>query len=72
MSNSSVRCIVHSDMKLHPYKLQIMHSLNDRDKEACLQFCRQCQGILIEDPDLPNNLLMSYFFIFNGTVNKQN
>jgi len=59
MSNNSVWCIVHSDMNLHPYKLQIMYSLNDRDKEVCLQFCWHCQGILTEDPNLLNNLLMT-------------
>ena len=71
VSSSSVWCIVHSDMNLHLYKLQIMHSLNDQDKEVCLQFCCQLQGILTEDPDLLNNLLMTYIFIFNDRVDKQ-
>jgi len=39
-----------------------------------LQFCRQFVEILIENPDLPNKLLMSdeAYFHFHGTVNKQN
>ena len=74
MSNSSVWCIVHSDMNLHPYSLQIVHSLNGQDKDVCLQFFCQCWGILTEDPDLPNNLLMTdeAHFHLHGTVNMQN
>ena len=39
-----------------------------------LQFCRQFVGILTENPDLPNKLLMSdeAHFHLHGTVNKQN
>ena len=38
-----------------------------------LQFCRQFVGILTENPDLPNKLLMSdeAHFHLHGTVNKQ-
>ena len=38
MSDRSVRRILHSDQNLHPYKLQIVNSLSDRDKEVRLQF----------------------------------
>jgi len=39
-----------------------------------LQFCHQFVGILTENPDLPNKLLMSdeAHFHSHGTVNKQN
>ena len=39
-----------------------------------LQFCRQFVGILTENPDLPNKLLMSgeAHFHLHGTFNKQN
>ena len=39
-----------------------------------LQFCRQFVGILTENPDLPNKLLMSdkAYFNLHGTVNKHN
>jgi len=74
MSNSSVRRILHSDFNLHPHNLQIVHSLRDRGKEVHLQFCCQFQGILNEDPDLPNNLLIidEAYFHLQDTVNKQN
>jgi hypothetical protein len=51
-----------------------VHFFSDWDKEVCLQICCQFQGILTENPDLPNNLLMSdeANFHLHGTVNKQN
>jgi hypothetical protein len=70
----SVQFILHSDLNLHPHKLKIVHSLSDRDREVCLQFYCQFQGILAENPDLPNDLLMNDEAHFNlhGTVNEQN
>jgi hypothetical protein len=60
-------------MNLHPYKLQSVHSLSDRDKEVRSQFCRHFHGILPENPDLPNYLLMSEEanLHLQDTVNKQ-
>jgi len=74
MSDSSVRRILRSDLSLHPYKLQVVHALSNRDRERRWQFCRQFVGILIENPDLPNKLLMSdeAHFHLQGTINKQN
>jgi len=63
---------MHTDLNLHPYKLQILHSLSDRDKQVSLQFDRHFQAILSENPDLLNNLLMSNkaHFHLHGPVNK--
>jgi hypothetical protein len=74
MSDRSVQHILQSDLHLHPYKLQIVQSLNDQDKEVSLQFSSHFQGILTENSDLPNNLLMSgeADFHLHGIVNKQN
>ena len=36
-----------------------MHSLSDRNKETRLQFCRHFQGIVTENPVLPNKFLVS-------------
>jgi hypothetical protein len=51
-----------------------LHFFSDRDKEVCLQFCRQFQGILTENPDLLNKFLVNdeANFHLHGTVNKQN
>ena len=74
MSDRSVRRILCSDLSLHPYKLQVVHALSNRDREMHLQFCRQFVGILSENPDQLNKLLMSDEAHFHsyGTVNKQN
>ena len=70
MSDRSVWRILRTDLSLQPYKLQIANP----DREMRLWFCRQFVGILTENPDLPNNLLMSdaAHFHLHGTVNKQN
>ena len=51
-----------------------MHALSNRDRKMRLQFCRQFVGILTENPDTLNKLLMSdeAHFHLHGTVNKQN
>jgi len=74
MSDRSVQRILRSDLSLHPYKLQVVNALSNRDREMHLQFCHQFVEILIENPDLPNKLLMSdeAHFHLHGTINKQN
>ena len=67
----SVECILHSDLNLHPYKLQIVHSLSNQGKEVhLLIFFGQFQGILAENPELPNDRLMNdeAHFHLCGTV----
>jgi len=74
ISDRSVWHILHNDLNLHPYKLQILHSLGDWDKQVSLQFGHHFQAILTENPGLLNNLLMSHEAHFNlrGPVNKLN
>ena len=67
MSDRSVWRILHTDLNLHPYKLQILHSLSDRDKRVSLQFGHHFQALLTENPDLLNNLLTSdktHFYVW--------
>ena len=74
LSDRSLQRILRMDLSLHPYKVQVVHALSNRDREMGLQFCRQFVEILTENPDLPNKLLMSdeAHFHLHGTVNKQN
>jgi len=72
MSGRNVRHILHTDPNLHPYNLQILHSLGDRDKQVSLLFGQHFQAILTENPDLLNNLLMSDKTHLRGPVNKLN
>ena len=71
LSERSARRILRSDLSLHPYKLQVEYALSNRDREMRLQFCRKFVGILSENTDLPNKLLMSddAHFHLHGTVN---
>jgi len=59
MSDKSVGRILHSDLSPQQYKLKVVHALSNRDREIRLQICPQFVGILTENPDLRNNLLMS-------------
>jgi len=74
MSDRSVRRILCSDLSLHPYKLQVVHALSNRDREMRLQLCCHFVEILTENPDLLNKLLMSdeAHFHLHSIVNKQN
>ena len=74
MSDTSVQRILRSDLSFHLYKLQVVHALSNRDREMRLQFCHKFVGILTENPDLPNKLLICdvRHFHLHGTVNKQN
>lgn len=62
------------EIKFHPYKLQIVQKINERDKEARLAFCTTMNGLLRETPDILNHLLMTdeAHFHLSGFVNKQN
>jgi len=74
VSDRSVRHILHSDLSLHTYKLQVVHALSNQDREMRLQFCHQFVGILTDNPHLLNELLMSdeAHFHLHGTVNNLN
>ena len=62
------------EIKFHPYKLQVVQQLNNRDKEVRVAFCTAMSGLLWENPDILNNLLMTdeAHFHLSGFVNKQN
>ena len=73
MSDRSVRRILHEQL-FHPYKIQVVQHLSDRDKTARLEFCHRIMELITQDPTLINNLVMSdeAHFHLSGTVNKQN
>jgi hypothetical protein len=59
MSDRCVRPILLSGLNLHPYKLKTVRSLSNRVKDVRLQLCSHYLGILTENTDFPNNLLIS-------------
>lgn len=58
VSNRSLHRMI-KEIKFHPYKLQVVQQINERDKEAGLAFCTSMSGLLQKNPDFMNNLLMT-------------
>ena len=74
ISDRSVRRILHLDLKFHPYKLQVVQQLLERDLQARQTFCTQLLEVIDTEPDFLNNFMMSdeAHFHLSGYVNKQN
>jgi hypothetical protein len=74
LSDRSVRRILHLDCKFHPYKIQVVQELKERDLVARTQYCREMLARMEDDEDFIHNLFMSdeAHFHLSGFVNKQN
>lgn len=74
ISNRSVRRILHNDLNHHPYKIQLVHAMNNADHVSRLAFCNQLLAMMNDNAELINNLWMSdeAHFHLSGFVNKQN
>lgn len=74
ISNRTVRRILHKDLHLHPYKIQIVQALNGTDYVSRQRFCAEFLDLINQDEDIVNNLWMSdeAHFHLSGYVNKQN
>ena len=57
ISQSSVHRILTNQLKLHPYRIQVVHSLSDRDKENRVTFANEMLNRISEDPTLVQNIL---------------
>lgn len=73
ISHKSAQTIWHKE-KYHPYKVCLVHELNEDDFDRRLQFCEIMQPICHQDQNFAANILFSdeATFYLNGTVNKQN
>lgn len=73
LSQSSVKKILHT-AKYHPYKIRLIHELNEDDYDRRLEFCESMQERCNLDPFFCRNILFSdeAAFFLNGTVNRQN
>lgn len=60
--------------KYFPYKIRLVHELNDDDPDRRLQFCEEMSQRLIDNPDLLFNICFSdeCTFYLNGAVNRHN
>jgi hypothetical protein len=74
LSTRTVRRILHNDLQLFPYKVQIVQQLLPNDFGTRIKFCNRFQQLLHENHEFMSNLLMSdeAHFHLCGVVNKQN
>ena len=73
LNECSVRRILHKDLHYHPYNIQVVHELSERDKTNRVQFCNEFLDLVKNNSDKVNILLMSdeAHFPVSGYVNKQ-
>ena len=62
------------DLHYHPYKSQVAQELSERDKVNRLQLCNEFLGLVKNNSDIVNTLLISdeAHFHVSGYVNKHN
>ncbi|XP_053946986.1 uncharacterized protein LOC128855816 isoform X2 [Anastrepha ludens] len=74
VSRQSLQTIMHKDLDLFPYKIQMVNKLNAADLPIRLEFCQKILQMVEEDQNMLNCLFMSdeVHFDLNGNVNKQN
>lgn len=60
--------------KYHPYKIQLLHELNEDDPDRRLQFCEQFMTRCDRNRNFLNSIIFSdeATFTLNGTVNRHN
>ncbi|KAJ4446169.1 hypothetical protein ANN_12862 [Periplaneta americana] len=78
LSNTSIRRILHKNLHVHPYKIQVVQTLKDADKVNRMIFCQKCLDINVNllfcKIHKIHNMLMSdeaHFHIY-GYVNQLN
>lgn len=74
MCPSSLWNILHHDIGLHAYKIQLVQDLKPNDHQLRRTFGEWAEGIIAVDDEFPRNILFSdeAHFWLNGYVNKQN
>ena len=72
MSRRSLHCILHDELKFHPYKIMIVQQLSKGDFAQCRDFCENVLAIFTEDANAVVMMSDEAYFHLNGFVNKQN
>lgn len=74
LSDRTVRRVLKLDLHNHPYKLQVVQTLNENDIAARRRFCERFLVMIEENQDIVHNFWMSdeAHFHLSGYVNKQN
>ena len=70
----TVQIIIHNDLKLFPYKVQIIEKQADANKQERSEFCHSISERIENNPDDLGLILFSdkAHFHLSGHVNKQN
>lgn len=73
LSHTSVHKALKAE-KFHPYKVQLIHELNEDDFDRRIQFCEEMMQRCIQDPLFKTKIVFSdeASFSLNGHVNRQN
>lgn len=73
MSHTSVHKVLKAE-KFHPYKVQLIHELNDDDFDRLVQCCEEMMLRCVQDPLFKTKIVFSdeACFSLNGQVNRQN
>lgn len=73
VNTASIRSILKT-FKFHPYKIRLVHDLNEDDPDRRLQFCEDMMARIDADPDLPLNIVFSdeATFQLSGECNRHN
>jgi len=71
LSTRTVQRILHNDLQLFPYKVQIVQRLLPNDFVTRIEFCNRFQQLLHENHEFMSNLIMSneQHFHLCGVVN---
>ena len=74
ISETSLRRILHKDLGMTPYKVQLVHELKPIDHPMCFRFAKWACDRLIEDADFGKKITFSdeAHFDLVRYVNKQN
>ena len=74
ISRATVQRVIHNDLKLFPYKVQILQKQTDVNKRERVEFCQSISERIENNPGVLNLILFSdeAHFHLSGHVNKQN
>lgn len=74
LSYGTTQRILKRHLKFHPYKVKLVHKLNEDDPDRRLQFSEIMMNRINADPQLLNRIIFSdeATFFLNGSVNRHN
>jgi hypothetical protein len=73
-STTTVQRVLRKDLKLYPYKMEVVQDLSDEDRATRVQFAMDMLETMDGDPDFLSHIMFSDEANFDlvGNVNKQN